>query len=155
MIRKSFFNPFSSLLLALAGLAFLVDTLPQTEGQTGVFAPAVLFAMWLVGGLVRLFYENEAKRSFDRHMLKANHAAVWKRVDACWIQVDADQLMPGDVIRLSGRCGSYQGRSHSCFRGVTYGRERSDRQAGRGDGSRGHDYYRRQGFGNRPRPHCR
>ena len=100
MIRKSFFNPFSSLLLALAGLAFLVDVVPQAEGQTGVFAPAVLFLMWLVGGLVRLFYENEAKRSFDRHMFKANHAAVWKRVDACWVQVDADQLMPGDVIRL-------------------------------------------------------
>ena len=100
MIRKSFFNPFSSLLLALAGLAFLVDVLPQAEGQTGVFAPAVLFLMWLVGGLVRLFYENEAKRSFDRHMFKANHAAVWKRVDACWIQVDADRLVPGDVIRL-------------------------------------------------------
>lgn len=100
MIRKSFFNPFSSLLLALAGLAFLVDVLPQAEGQTGVFAPAVLFLMWLVGGLVRLFYENEAKRSFDRHMFKANHAAVWKRVDACWAQVDADRLMPGDVIRL-------------------------------------------------------
>ena len=100
MIRKSFFNPFSSLLLALAGLAFLVDVLPQAEGQTGVFAPAVLFLMWLVGGLVRLFYENEAKRSFDRHMFKANHAAVWKRVDACWIQVDADRLVPGDTIRL-------------------------------------------------------
>ena len=100
MIRKSFFNPFSSLLLALAGLAFLVDVLPQVEGQTGVFAPAVLFLMWLVGGLVRLFYENEAKRSFDRHMFKANHAAVWKRVDACWIQVDADRLVPGDVVRL-------------------------------------------------------
>ena len=100
MIRKSFFNPFSSLLLALAGLAFLVDVVPQAEGQTGVFAPAVLFLMWLVGGLVRLFYENEAKRSFDRHMFKANHAAVWKRVEACWIQVDADQLVPGDTIRL-------------------------------------------------------
>ena len=100
MIRKSFFNPFSSLLLALAGLAFLVDVLPQAEGQTGVFAPAVLFLMWLVGGLVRLFYENEAKRSFDRHMFKANHTAVWKRVDACWAQVDADRLMPGDVVRL-------------------------------------------------------
>ena len=100
MIKKSFFNPFSSLLLALAGLAFLVDVVPQAQGQTGAFAPAVLFLMWLVGGLVRLFYENEAKRSFDRHMFKANHAAVWKRVDACWIQVDADQLVPGDVIRL-------------------------------------------------------
>lgn len=100
MIRKSFFNPFSSLLLALAGLAFLVDVVSQAEGQTGVFAPAVLFLMWLVGGLVRLFYENEAKRSFDRHMFKANHAAVWKRVEACWIQVDADQLVPGDTIRL-------------------------------------------------------
>ena len=100
MIRKSFFNPFSSLLLALAGLAFLVDVLPQEEAQTGVFAPAVLFLMWLVGGLVRLFYENEAKRSFDRHMFKANHAAVWKRADACWIQVDADRLVPGDVVRL-------------------------------------------------------
>lgn len=100
MIRKSFFNPFSSLLLALAGLAFLIDVVPQAQGQTGVFAPAVLFVMWLAGGLVRLFYENEAKRSFDRHMLKASHAAVWKRVDACWVQVDADRLAPGDVIRL-------------------------------------------------------
>lgn len=100
MIRKSFFNPFSTLLLALAGLAFFVDVLPQEEAQTGVFAPAVLFLMWLVGGLVRLFYENEAKRSFDRHMFKANHAAVWKRVDACWIQVDAGRLVPGDVVRL-------------------------------------------------------
>ena len=33
-------------------------------------------------------------------MFKANHAAVWKRVDACWIQVDADRLVPGDVVRL-------------------------------------------------------
>ena len=35
MIKKSFFNPFSSLLLALAGLAFLVDVVPQAQGQTG------------------------------------------------------------------------------------------------------------------------
>ena len=100
MIKKSFFNPFSSLLLALAGLAFLVDVVPQAQGQTGVFAPTVLFAMWLVGGLVRLFYENEAMRTFNRHMLRASHAAVWKRVDACWVQINADRLVPGDVIRL-------------------------------------------------------
>lgn len=107
MIRKSFFNPFSSLLLALAGLAFLVDVLPQVEGQTGVFAPAVLFLMWLVGGLVRLFYENEAKRSFDRHMFKANHAAVWKRVDACWIQVDADRhLCPATSSAYMPACSA-------------------------------------------------
>ena len=61
MIRKSFFNPFSSLLLALACLALMVDVVPQAQGQTGVFAPAVLFAMWLVGGLVRLFYENDQR----------------------------------------------------------------------------------------------
>lgn len=100
MIKKTFFNPFSSLLLALAGLAFLVDVVPQAQGQTGVFAPTVLFAMWLVGGLVRLFYENEAMRTFNRHMLRASHAAVWKRVDACWVQINADRLVPGDVIRL-------------------------------------------------------
>ena len=47
MIKKSFFNPFSSLLLALAGLAFLVDVVPQAQGQTGAFAPAVLFLMWV------------------------------------------------------------------------------------------------------------
>ena len=56
MIRKSFFNPFSSLLLALDGLAFLGDVLPHVDGQTGFFAPAELFLLWLVGGLVRLFY---------------------------------------------------------------------------------------------------
>ena len=44
MIKKSFFNPFSSLLLALAGLAFLVDVVPQAQGQTGVFAPAAFSA---------------------------------------------------------------------------------------------------------------
>ena len=59
MFKKSFFNPFSTPLLALAALAFLVDVAPRTQGEVDAFAPVVLFLMWLVGGFVRLFYETE------------------------------------------------------------------------------------------------
>lgn len=101
MLRKSFFNPFSALLLALAILALFVDVLPRPRGEADIFAPAVLFLMWFVGGLVRLFYEEEAKRTFERHMSRANHAMVWKQDGECWTQVDANLLTPGNVIRIN------------------------------------------------------
>ena len=101
MLRKSFFNAFSALVLALAVVAFFIDVVLQAKGDADVFAPAVLFLMWLVGGLVRLFYEKDAKRGFDRHMEKSPHATVWKQVDGCWVRVDANLLMPGDRVLVS------------------------------------------------------
>ena len=101
MFKKSFFNPFSKLLLALAALAFAVDVMPQPRDEADVFAPAVLFLMWLVGGLVRLFYEKEARQSFNRHMATSSHATVWKQQEGRWSLVDADLLKPGDTIRLT------------------------------------------------------
>lgn len=101
MLRKSFFNAFSALVLALAVVAFFIDVVLQAKGDADVFAPAVLLLMWLVGGLVRLFYEKDAKRGFDRHMEKSPHATVWKQVDGCWVRVDANLLMPGDKVLVS------------------------------------------------------
>ena len=85
----------------MAALAFLVDVAPQTQGEVDVFAPVVLFLMWLVGGFVRLFYEKEARHSFDRHMSTTRHATVWKKDDQCWSQLDAGLLNPGDTIRIN------------------------------------------------------
>lgn len=101
MLKKSFFNPFSALLLALAVLALFVDVLPRPQGEAGIFAPVVLFLMWLMGGLVRLFYEEEARRTFERHMSRAKHTMVWRQDGECWSQVDANLLAPGDVVRIS------------------------------------------------------
>ena len=101
MLRKSFFNAFSALVLALAVVAFFIDVVLQAKGDADVFAPAVLLLMWLVGGLVRLFYEKDAKRGFDRHMEKSPHATVWKQVDGCWVRMDANLLVPGDKILVS------------------------------------------------------
>ena len=101
MYKKSFFNPFAVLLLALAALAFVVDVLLQAKGDVDAFTPAVLSAMWVVGGFVRLFYEKDAKRSFDGHMREASHASAWKMVEGCWRQVEAVDLRPGDEIRVS------------------------------------------------------
>ena len=98
MLRKSFFNAFSALVLALAVVAFFIDVVLQAKGDADVFAPAVLLLMWLVGGLVRLFYEKDAKRGFDRHMEQSPHATVWKQVDGCWVRMDANLLVPGDKI---------------------------------------------------------
>lgn len=78
-------------------------------------------------------------------MFKANHAAVWKRVDACWIQVDADRLVPGDVVRLyAGMLCPVdvtlaKGDQVLVSESSLTGEERSDRQAGKGRPSRGND----------------
>lgn len=101
MFKKSFFNPFSALLLTLAILALFVDVLPRPQGEADIFAPVVLFLMWLMGGLVRLFYEEEARRTFERHMSRAKHTMVWKQDGECWSQVDANLLAPGDVVRIN------------------------------------------------------
>ena len=92
MFKKSFFNPFSAMVLALAVFAFFIDVVMQAKGDASIFAPVVLFLMWLVGGIVRLFYEKEAKLTFGRHMAEARHALVWKRSGELWAQIDASLL---------------------------------------------------------------
>lgn len=101
MYRKSFFNPFAALLLTLAVLAFIVDVVLPSGGDIDAFTPIVLFLMWLIGGFVRLFYEKEAKCSFEGHMHEASHAVAWKRNGGRWEQVDVNNLRPGDAIRVS------------------------------------------------------
>lgn len=101
MFKKSFFNPFSAMVLALAVFAFFIDVVMQAKGDANIFAPVVLFLMWLVGGIVRLFYEKEAKLTFGRHMAEARHALVWKRSGELWAQIDASLLRQGDEIRLN------------------------------------------------------
>ena len=62
MLNKSFFNPFSIVLLALALVSFVSDVLLAANESPAMFTPVVLLAMWLAGGLVRFAYETMGLR---------------------------------------------------------------------------------------------
>lgn len=101
MIRRSFFNPFSALVLALAVLASVADTVGFEHVDRSALTPAVLFGTWLIGGLVRCLYERHAARRFERHMQASGLGRAWVRSSEGWTLVDARELAVGDVIRLS------------------------------------------------------
>lgn len=101
MIRKSFFNPFSLVLLALAALALGVDIFTSSGECVALFTPLVLVLLWAAGGFVRLSYERDARSNFDRHMLNARNRLVWTLRDGLWFPEDPAELVPGDLIRLA------------------------------------------------------
>lgn len=101
MLKKSFFNPFSIVLLALALVSFVSDVLLAANESPAMFTPVVLLVMWLAGGLVRFAYEDGAQRSFQRHMARSARRRVLKETDGLWSFAEPSSLNLGDVIRLA------------------------------------------------------
>lgn len=100
MLRKSFFNTFSTVLLALAALALAADlVMPGNDGT--LFTPAVLAAIWLAGGIVRYAYEAGSEKAFERHMAESRSRRALKLQEGLWVPVTHTDLQQGDIIRLS------------------------------------------------------
>ncbi|MBE6470071.1 MAG: HAD family hydrolase [Coriobacteriaceae bacterium] len=100
MLKKSFFNPFSIVLLALALVSLASDVLLAPSESRALFTPVVLLVMWVAGGLVRFAYEIGAKRNFQRHMARSAKRHVLKSIGGLWVFVEPSSLNPGDTIRL-------------------------------------------------------
>ena len=97
-LRRAFVNPFSLTLLALCALAWGIERLPG-DGFSPKGAAPLMTGMLLLSGLVRLALELRADRRADRIRRRAELTVPVLR-DGRWQERDAEELVPGDRIRL-------------------------------------------------------
>lgn len=99
-IRRAFINPFSIVLFVLAFISFITNILmPDGYGQ-GVSSVAIIGAMLIISGIVRLVQELHSKRITDR-LAGIVHTTVSVCRDGAWTEVSSDSLVVGDLVRLA------------------------------------------------------
>ena len=98
-LRRAFINPFSVVLLILAVIS-LVTELIQVDGiRHNMTTVAIILVMLLVSGTVRFAEEMKAKKITDK-LSGLIDATVSVRREGRWIQLPAEDLAVGDIVKL-------------------------------------------------------
>ncbi len=98
-LRRAFVNPFSMVLLVMAAISFVADIFLETESYRGMGSVAIILAMLLASGVVRLTQELKAKRVSD-HLEELVNTTVRVKRDGNWQELSSEELVVGDVVRL-------------------------------------------------------
>ena len=99
-IRRAFINPFSIVLFVLAVISFITNTfMPDGYGQ-GVSSVAIIVAMLIISGIVRLTQELHSKK-ITEHLIEIVHTTVSTYRNGEWTEASSDALVVGDMVRLA------------------------------------------------------
>lgn len=99
-LRRAFINPFSIVLFVLALISFVTDVLLASNFSRDMTTVAIILAMLLISGVVRLVQELRAKRVAD-HLTGMIAANVQVLRDGRWTELSSTQLVVGDQVRLA------------------------------------------------------
>ena len=99
ILRRSFINPFSIILISLAAISFVTDVLFASNFSRKFSTFIILLTMYLVSAAIRLVQELKSKRTADfLAALVETDVTVWR--DGQWGQTFSSELKPGDKILL-------------------------------------------------------
>ncbi len=98
-IRRSFINPFSTILFFLWLIALITDVLLPNGYRKNITSVLLIFFMLVISGTVRLIQELHSKRAADRlsHLV---HTTVQVLRNGEWTELLSSHLVVGDQIRL-------------------------------------------------------
>lgn len=99
-VRRAFINPFSIVLFVLGVISLITDIfMPDSYGQ-GVSSVAIIGAMLIISGIVRLTQELHSRKIME-HLTEIVHTTVSACRNGDWIEVSSDALVVGDIVRLA------------------------------------------------------
>ena len=92
----AFINPFSIVLLIIAVIYILIDTFEKIQ----YISVITICSMILISGMIRLTQELHSKKVTEKLIHFTDYDVQTLR-DATWKEVDAEQLVVGDYVRLN------------------------------------------------------
>ena len=98
-IRRAFLNPFSVVLLVLAGISLLVDVVLVKPSEKNFTTVLIITVMLVISGCIRLTQELKSKRVTDR-LIRLVDAPVSVFRNGSWNKYEAEELVVGDYIRV-------------------------------------------------------
>ncbi len=99
ILRRSFVNPFSIILISLAAISFVTDVLFASNFSRNFSTFLILLTMYLISAVIRFVQELKSKRTADfLSSLAVIDVTVWDGDH--WRQVPGNELKNGDRILL-------------------------------------------------------
>ncbi|MGG7196129.1 magnesium-translocating P-type ATPase [Clostridium butyricum] len=100
-LRRSFINPFTTILFILGIISFFTDTVLYSVKQTHSITTApIIGIMILISGCLRFLQEVRSKNAASKLMKLVNsHVTVLR--DGNFMEISADKLVVGDYIKVS------------------------------------------------------
>ncbi len=99
LIRISFFNHFSVILLLLAVISFFTDFVFASNFSKNIITFVIIIVMLVLSGTIRLTREIKARRVTQR-LLRLVHTTVRILRDGQWHERSSAELVVGDIVRL-------------------------------------------------------
>ena len=96
-IRRAFLNPFTGVLIFLAGISFLTNHWMQADEQRNLFSSFILLIMVFVSGGIRLIQEMKSHHASEE-MERLIHTDVKVKRGGVLLEVAAEELVPGDCV---------------------------------------------------------
>lgn len=98
-LRRAFINPFTLILICLAGIWLVTDVLFASSYTRNLTTIGILLGMVLVSGMIRLVQEMRSKQVADR-LADLLHSTVSVLREGCWQELPSSELVVGDRVRL-------------------------------------------------------
>ena len=103
-LRRAFINPFTVILLVLAGISFITDVLLASNFSRNMTTVLIILCMVLISGMVRFIKEMRSKHIAD-HLTSLLHSSVTVRRNGTWAEIPSSELVVGDKVRFfAGDC---------------------------------------------------
>ena len=96
-IRRAFLNPFTGVLIFLAGISFLTNHWMQADEQRNLYSSFILLIMVFVSGGIRLIQEMKSHHASEE-MERLIHTNVKVKRGGVLLEVAAEELVPGDCV---------------------------------------------------------
>ena len=98
-LRRAFINPFSLILLVLAGVSLVTDVLLASNYSRNATTCILITGMLLLSGVVRFIQEMRSRRATER-LLDLIHTTVQVKRDGQWRELPSEEVVVGDVVRF-------------------------------------------------------
>lgn len=96
-VLRAFFNPFHLVLFLLAAVSVVTDVLLAADFARNLSTAAIILAMILISGTLRLVQELRAKNAADR-LNQLIHADIAVKRNGTWLHLPAKDLVVGDLV---------------------------------------------------------
>lgn len=98
-LQRAFINPFSIILLLLAGVSFVTDVLLASNFSRNMTTVIIILCMLLISGVVRFVQEMRSKHVTDQ-FFRLLHTNITVRREGSWKKISSAELVVGDQVRL-------------------------------------------------------
>lgn len=101
IFAHAFFNPFSLVLLVLAGVSFATDYLFAAPSERNAAPALIVVIMVVASGLLRLYQETKSGKEAEKLQEMVQTTITVLRFPEGKIEIPMDEIVAGDIVRLA------------------------------------------------------